>query len=101
MIWLVGLVIVIIVGIGGTIYLSCAISRFGLIQKASGEKKWLSRLIAFAVLLAGFALFAVLLSVTDAIVILLHLLFFFLVFGLFFRIAGKGSGKRSKTCWQG
>ena len=80
MIWLVGLVIVVIVGIGGTVYLSCAISRFGLIQKASGEKKWLSRLIAFAMLLAGFALFAVLLSVTDAIVILLYLLFFFLGF---------------------
>ena len=67
MIWLVGLVIVVIVGIGGTIYLSWAIGRFGLIQKASGEKKWLSRLIAFAVLLTGFALFAVLLSVTDGI----------------------------------
>ena len=58
MIWLVGLVIVVIVGIAGTIYLACAIGRFGLIRKAAGEKKWLSRMIALGLLLVGFALFA-------------------------------------------
>ena len=49
MIWLIGLVIVIILGIVGTIYLTYAIGRFGLIRKASGGKKWLERLMAFCV----------------------------------------------------
>ena len=101
MIWLIGLVIVIILGIVGTIYLTYAIGRFGLIRKASGGKKWLRRLIAFAVLLAGFSLFACFLSVIDAIVIFLHLLFFFLAYGLVFRIIKKISGKQAKIYWQG
>ena len=101
MIWLVGLVIVPVVGIAGTIYLACAISRFGLIQKAAGKKKWLSRLIALCLLLACFALFACLLSVLDATVILLHVLFFFLAFGLLFWIFRKLTGKQSKIYWQG
>lgn len=101
MIWMVGLILVVIVGIIGIIYLTCAIGRFGLIRKIAGEKKWLSRLITLAVLLAGFALFTRLLSVVDAIVILLHVLFFFLVFGLVFRIVRKLTGKQKKIYWQG
>lgn len=101
MIWLVGLVIVVIVGIVGTIYLACAISGFGLIRKAAGGKKWQGRLIALGLLLAGFILFACLLSVLDATVILLHLLFFFLVFGLVFRIVRRITGKQTKIYWQG
>ena len=101
MIWLVGLVIVAVVGIAGTIYLACAIGRFGLIRKAAGEKKWLSRLIALGLLLVGFALFAYLLSVLDATVILLHVLFFFIVFGLVFWIIRKLTGKQTKIYWQG
>ncbi len=101
MIWLIGLVIVVFAGIVGTIYLACAISRFGLIRKAAGGKKWPGRLIALGLLLAGFSLFAWLLSVLDATVILLHVLFFFLVFGLVFRIVRKCTGKQTKIYWQG
>ena len=101
MIWLVGLVIVVIVGIAGTIYLACAIGRFGLIRKAAGEKKWLSRMIALGLLLVGFALFACLLSVLDATVILLHTLFFFLVFGFLFWIVRMLTGKKTIIYWQG
>jgi hypothetical protein len=35
LIWLVGLVIVVVVGIVGTFYLACAIGGFGLIRKAA------------------------------------------------------------------
>lgn len=102
MIWLIGLVIVSILGVAGTVYLSCAIGRFGLIRRIAGGKKWPGRLIALALLLAGFTLFSCLLSVIDAIVILLHLLFFFLVFGLIIRIVGQVlGGKQTKIYWQG
>ena len=93
--------IVVIVGIAGTIYLTSAIGRFGLIRKAVGEKKWLSRLIALGLLLVGFALFAYLMSVLDATVVLLHVLFFFLVFGLVSRIIRRITGKQVKIYWQG
>lgn len=59
------------------------------------------RLIALGLLLAGFALVACLLSVLDATVILLHVLFSFLVFGLVFRIVRKLTGKQTKVYWQG
>ena len=101
MIWLVGLVVVVVVGIAGTIYLTCAIGKFGLIRKAAGEKKWLSRLIALGLLLVGFVLFARLLSVLDATVVLLHVLFFFILFGLVLRIVRKRTGKQTKIYWQG
>ena len=101
MIWLVGLAIVVVTGIAGTIYLACAIGRFGLIRKAAGEKKWLSRLIALGLLLVGYAMFAWGLSVLDATVVLLHVLFFFLVFGLAFWIVRRITGKQAKIYWQG
>ena len=59
------------------------------------------RLIALGVLLAGFALVSCLLFVLDATVILLHVLFSFLVFGLVFRIVRKLTGKQTKVYWQG
>ena len=100
MIWLVGMVIVIIVVMIGMIFLTCSIGRLELIQRAAGGKKWLSRLLAFLILLVGFCLFSFLLSVVDAIVIFLHLLIFFLVFRLVFLIVGKITGKQEKMDWQ-
>ena len=101
MIWIVGLILVTITGIIGTVYLACAVSRFGLIQKMAGGKKWRGRLVSLAVLLAGFVLFARFLSLIDAIVILLHVLVFFLFYGLVIRFVRTVSGKQTKIYWQG
>lgn len=101
MIWLVGLILVIIVGIAGTVYLTNAIGRFGLIQKTSGGRKWLSRLLSLALIVICYALFSCLLSVLDATVIILHVVFFFLVFELIFYIFKKVLGASPKIYWKG
>lgn len=98
-IYIVGLVFVIAFLVIGIVYLSNAFGRFGLIRKIAGEKKWKSRLISLTVLLGGFGLFALLLSAIDAVIILLHVLFFFLLYGLLFRIIGKKM--RAKIYLQG
>ena len=100
MIWIVGLILVIVVGITGTIYLTGTVSGFGLIQKLTGGKKWLSRLLSFVLMIVCFALFSYRLSVLDGAVIILHLFFFFLVFDLIFYILQKLSGKKLKHDWK-
>ena len=99
MIWIIGMGAVFVLCVIGVIYLSGAIGRFATIRKAAGEKKRLQGLIAFALLALGFGLIALLGTVMDAVVVLLHLLLFFLFFGLLFRLFRKG--KHEKIYWQG
>lgn len=101
MIYLVGLVLIVLVGLLSSLYLSNAFSKFRAIRSLSGERKWLGRLIGFGLLAGGFALFTWLLSVLDAAIILLHLLFAFLLYGLVFRIFRRKTGEQPKRNWQG
>ena len=99
MIWIIGMGLVFALCIVGLFYLSGAVSRFAPIRKAAGERKGLGRLLAFGLLSLGFAAFVLCLGLMDAVVILLHLLIFFLLFGLLFRLFRKG--REGKVFWQG
>lgn len=107
MIWIIGMGVALVLCIIAVLYLvvvlarylSGAISRFAPIRKAAGEKTWLQRLIAFALLALGFGLITLFGSLMDAVVVLLHLLIFFLLFGLLLRLSRKG--KEGKIYWQG
>lgn len=99
MIWIIGMGLVFALCIAGLFYLSGAVSRFAPIRKAAGERKGLGRILAFGLLSLGFAVFMLCLGLMDAVVILLHLLIFFLFFGLLFRLFRKG--KEGKIYWQG
>ena len=99
MIWIIGMGLVFALCIAGLFYLSGAVSRFAPIRKAAGERKGLGRLLAFGLLSLGFAAFVLCLGLMDAVVILLHLLIFFLLFGLLFRLFRKG--REGKVFWQG
>ena len=99
MIWIIGMGLVFALCIVGLLYMSGAVSRFAPIRKAAGERKGLGRLLAFGLLSLGFAVFMLCLGLMDAVVILLHLLIFFLFFGLLFRLFRKG--KEGKIYWQG
>ena len=98
MIWIIGMGLVFALCIVGLFYLSGAVSRFAPIRKAAGERKGLGRLLAFGLLSLGFAAFVLCLGLMDAVVILLHLLIFFLLFGLLFRLFRKG--REGKVFWQ-
>lgn len=99
MIWIIGMGLVFALCIAGLFYLSGAVSRFAPIRKAAGERKGLGRILAFGLLSLGFAVFMLCLGLMDAVVILLHLLIFFLFFGLLFRLIRKE--KPGRIYWQG
>ena len=101
MIYLIGLGVISVIGICGIVYLTFAIGRFGLIRKIAGEKKWMRHLICLSLIAGCFALFTVLLSVFDAVIVLLHVLFFFLISGMVMRIVQRISKKQPKVFWQG
>ncbi|WP_352397878.1 metallophosphoesterase [[Clostridium] aminophilum] len=86
---------------GGTVYLSCAVGRFGLLRRLCGDRTWLRRIMGFCVVLLGFCLAARMTSVINAIIIFLHTLAFFLIFGLIMRILKKITGCGSRIFWQG
>ncbi|MBQ6586730.1 MAG: metallophosphoesterase [Coriobacteriales bacterium] len=101
MIFLAALAFVAVVGIFGIVYLSHAIGRFGFIKRIAGENERASWLIRLAIVLLCFGFFALLLSVLDAALIVVHLLFFWLVFDLIFWLIRKKTGKELRINWPG
>ena len=82
-------------------YLSLAFSRFAPIEKAAGGRRWLALLISLGLILGTCYAAMRLLSLIDAIVILLHVLFAFLLVELVFFIRRKATGKRSTAARRG
>lgn len=101
LIYQIGLVVVIAACIFGVIYMTGAVGKFGLIRKVSGQRKWVRCGISFALLLGLFLLFTFLMTVFDAVIIFLHVLFFFLIFDAVFRLIGKKEKEPPKVFWQG
>ena len=100
-IFLVGMVLMVVISGFGVFYLTKAIGKFGWIQRLSGENRRKNRSISAALLLGFLALFTALLSFLDAVVILLHILFFFLAFGPLCRWIERknGQGKIYRQAW--
>ena len=99
--WLIIFAAVLAAFIAGTIYLTVAVGRFGLIQKLSGDRKWLKGLISFGIIASVFMALAFLTSVINAIIIVLSTLMFFLIYGLVFRIIKAVRKKDFRCNWQG
>ena len=99
--WLIILAAVLAAFAAGTVYLTVAVGLFGFIKKLSGDRKWLKGLISFGIIAIVFAALVFLTSVTNAIIILLSTLMFFLIYGLIFRII-RAVRKKDFTCnWAG
>ncbi|MCR4705893.1 MAG: metallophosphoesterase [Lachnospiraceae bacterium] len=86
MMWLIILAVILVIAVVGVIYLTGAITRFSFIQKAAGGRKWRSRLLSLVLLAIGFGVVSALMSVTNAIVVLLHLIVLFVFAGLITRL---------------
>lgn len=99
--WLIILAAVLAAFAAGTVYLTVAVGRFGLIKKLSGGRKWLNGLISFGIIAIVFTVLVFLTSVTNAIIILLSTLMFFLIYGLVFRIIGAVRKKEFDHNWSG
>ena len=82
-------------------YLAVCVGRFALVRRLSGGKTWRRRLLSLGIVAAVFAALALWLSFVNAIVIFLHLVLFFLLFGLGVRLARRLTGRDFRINWQG
>lgn len=87
--------------VGGVIYMTACVGRFGGIKMLSGERKWLRYLLSFAAIAAVFAAVSAAMSVMNAIVVFLNEVLFFLLFGGIMKIVTRVSGKEFAVNWQG
>ena len=99
MIWLVLLGLVAAALIGGTIYMTAAVGRFGLIS--SIDQKWLKIVVSLGIIALAFTAVTLIMSLVNAIIVYLHFMGFFLIFGGIFTLISKISGKEFQVNWQG
>ena len=101
MVWTIVMIITVIVLAFGTFYMTRAVSRFGLIRRIGRGKKRRRSLLSLMILVAGFCLAYVFTTLLNAIVIYLHFLGYFLIFGFLMRLIRRFTGKTFKVYWQG
>ncbi len=99
MFWLGLFALVAVVSIIGVIYMLVAISRFSLISRI--DKKWLRVALSFAIIVAVGFIISFVLTYTDAIIVFLHVVCFFLIYGIVFGIIKRIRKKDFKIYWQG
>lgn len=99
--WLAILGVVLAACASGGIYMTFAVARFGVVKKLSGDKRWLRLLISFGCIAVMFTIIMLSLSLVNAVIVFLHVMIFFLLFGLGIRIFKAVSGKSPKINWQG
>lgn len=99
--WLTILGLVFAVCAAGCIYLMFALARFGLLKKLGEKKRRYALLASLGCIAAVFAVFALVMSVFNAIIVLLHVILFFLFYGLVFRIIKAVTKKQFRLNLQG
>ncbi len=98
------LIILTAVGIAfglGVLYLSMAVGRFGLVQRLSKGKNWLRRLISALIVIACVVIVGMIIDAVNAVIIMLHFVFIFMLCGLITRIIKRIRKKEFKIYWQG
>ena len=99
--WMMILSAFLIVFLAGLCYLVIAVSKFGVIRKLMGKSKLLGYGVTILLLGALTAGAALVFSLVNAVIIGLHFVFFFLVFGILTRIKKRFTAKDSRVYWQG
>ena len=87
--------------LAGLIYLTVCVGRFQGIRKLSGGSGGRRFLLSLGIIAAVFALLAFAMSMINAVVVFLHAVLIFLLFGLGVRLAGKLTGRQFRANWQG
>ena len=80
--WLILFAVVILASLGGGFYLVTRFHRFSFIEKLAEKEKALSWAVSVIPVIAVFALSALLINVWSAMVIILHLIFFWIIFDI-------------------
>jgi len=90
-----------IAAILGSIYLIWTIGKFPGIKKITKDSKLLKIVIPTVILAAGFGIFVITMSVINAVIVLIHLMLFRLIFGIAGFIINKVRGRENTFYWQG
>ena len=85
----------------GAIYLAAAVGRFGGIRKLSRGKNWIRRLISFFTIFICGLLLYFMIGLVSSIIVLLHVVAFFLIMGIVTRIVKRIRKKEFKYYFQG
>ena len=99
--WMLIIIAVMVAFALGVIYISAAIGHFGIIRKLSKDKKWPRRLISLSIVIVGILISGFTLNAVNAVIIMLHVVAFFLLGALIMRIIKKLTKKEFKIYWQG
>ena len=99
--WIIIFFITIIASLAGLVYMIWAVRQYAFIMKLARDDKRIATLISFVLIGLVFCIFWKVMSMTNAIVVLLFAIFFRLIFGLIFRIAKIFHKEPFKTYWQG
>ena len=99
--WMFIFLLTIVCSIVGIFYLTWAVRQFAFVKKLAGDNRKKASLISFAIIALMFAFFTVVMSMVNAIVILLFVISFRLIFGLIGIIVKNYRKKPFKTYWQG
>ncbi len=99
--WLIILAAVVLAAIAGLVYMVVSVGKFGGIRALAGERKWLRHLISFLAIAAVFGVVTVTMSAVNGVVVFLHEVLFFLLFGGVMKIVTRISGKEYAVNWQG
>ena len=99
--WLIILAVVLAAWILGLVYMTVSVGRFAFVKKLSAGRKWLSAVLSLGLIILVFAAVSLAMSLVNAIVVFLHAVVFFLLFGLAVRIMQHVRGRRSRINWQG
>ena len=95
--WLALVSTVLILCISGAIYLGFAIARFTALQKIAGGRKWLARVISFGIVAVAFLIITIVLSVVDAAIVFIHVVFFFIVTGIAIKVIAAAREQGDKA----
>lgn len=101
MMWLIIFAVIVLFMAVGIAYLTASVGKFGLIRQAAGDSKKKRILISLVVIAVIFGAAALIMSLVNAVVILIFSFLFFLIFGVIGSIAEKAGAKRPAVNWPG
>ncbi|MBR3392793.1 MAG: metallophosphoesterase [Firmicutes bacterium] len=99
--WIALIGCMILLVLGGILYLTFRSTKFAFVQKLSGGRKWLSRLICFVFYLALAGLLWAVWNLMNALVCLIHLLLFWILCDVIAWIISKLRRRRPRFYWAG
>ena len=99
--WGIVLVSVAVASIGGALYLIWSIGKFPGIKKLCRNRRILKFAVPALILAAGFGICALTMSPINAVIVLIHLVLFRLLFGIAGLIIKRIRKKDSSFYWQG